>query len=371
MRTESAAVRLFLCGDVMTGRGIDQILPHPCDPQLFEPWVASAEDYVRLAERRNGPILRPADLSYVWGDALAAWAERAPDLRIVNLETSVTTSDDHAAKGINYRMHPKNAGCLTAARIDACVLANNHVLDWGEAGLRETLQVLHHLGVRTAGAGRDAAEAAAPVVLEAAPGARVILAAFCAGSSGVPPNWGAGPDRPGVHLAAPTPAVAEDLAARLAAIRRPGDLVVASIHWGPNWGYHVPEAHRRVAHALIDLAGVAVVHGHSSHHPMAIEAYRGALILYGCGDFLSDYEGIEGHEEFRSDLAVMYFADLDPATGRLKALTMRPLKMQNFRLGTPPEADVAWLHRRLERECGRFGADVVRTDDGLALTGPA
>jgi poly-gamma-glutamate synthesis protein (capsule biosynthesis protein) len=360
-------VRLFLCGDVMTGRGIDQILPHPCDPQLFEPWVASAEDYVRLAERRNGPIPRPVDPSYVWGDALAVWAARAPDLRIVNLETSVTTSDDYAAKGINYRMHPKNAGCLAAAGIDACVLANNHVLDWGEAGLIETVDVLRGLGLRTAGAGRNAAEAAEPLVLETASGARVILAAFCTGSSGVPPGWAAGRDRPGVHLAAPSPAVAEDLAVRLAAFRRPGDLVVASIHWGPNWGYHVPEAHRRFAHALVDLAGVAVVHGHSSHHPMAIETYEGALILYGCGDFLSDYEGIEGHEEFRSDLAVMYFADLDPATAALTALSMAPLKMQNFRLATPAEADVAWLHRRLDRECVRFGAGVVRTDGGLAL----
>jgi len=247
------------------------------------------------------------------------------------------------------------------------VLANNHVLDWGEAGLVETLQVLQALGVRTAGAGRNADEAAAPVVLETAPGARVILAAFCTGSSGVPPGWAAGPDRPGVHLAAPSPAVAEDLAARLAAVRRPGDLVVASIHWGPNWGYLVPEAHRRFAHALVDLAGVAVVHGHSSHHPMAIERYKDALILYGCGDFLSDYEGIEGHEAFRPDLAVMYFADLDPATGALMALTMTPLKMQNFRLRAAPDADVAWLLRRLGRECSRFGTDVARTDCGLAL----
>jgi poly-gamma-glutamate synthesis protein (capsule biosynthesis protein) len=310
------------------------------------------------------------DLGYVWGEALNAWAERAPDLRVVNLETSVTTSDDYAAKGINYRMHPNNAGCLAAAGIDACVLANNHVLDWGEAGLLETLEVLQELGVRTAGAGRNAAEAAEPVVLEAATGARVILAAFCTGSSGVPPGWAAGADRPGVHLVAPNMVVAEDLAARLATVRRPGDLVVVSIHWGPNWGYHVPEAHRRFAHTLIDLAGVAVVHGHSSHHSLAIEAYNGALILYGCGDFLSDYEGIEGHEEFRSDLAVMYFADLDPATGALAALTLTPLKVKNFRLGAPPEADVDWLQRRLDRECRRFGAAVVPADGGLALALP-
>jgi poly-gamma-glutamate synthesis protein (capsule biosynthesis protein) len=48
--------RLFLCGDVMTGRGIDQILPHPCDPLLHESYVKSARDYIRLAEQVNGRI---------------------------------------------------------------------------------------------------------------------------------------------------------------------------------------------------------------------------------------------------------------------------------------------------------------------------
>lgn len=64
------ATRLFLCGDVMTGRGIDQILPHPCDPQIHEPYVTSALDYVRLAEQANGAVPRPAAPSYIWGDAL-------------------------------------------------------------------------------------------------------------------------------------------------------------------------------------------------------------------------------------------------------------------------------------------------------------
>ncbi len=52
------SVRLFLCGDVMTGRGVDQIMAHPSDPALYEGYVASALDYVRLAEAANGPIAR-------------------------------------------------------------------------------------------------------------------------------------------------------------------------------------------------------------------------------------------------------------------------------------------------------------------------
>jgi len=189
-------MKLFLGGDVMTGRGIDQILPAPCDPALDEPWVKSALDYVALAERSSGPIPRAVDPAYVWGDALAELERRQPDARIVNLETAVTLSNERAPKGINYRMSPANAACLTAARIDCCVLANNHVLDWGAAGLEETLAVLQRAGIRTAGAGRDAEGAAAPATLELQEGRRLLVYAFGMKSAGVPPGWAAAPARP-------------------------------------------------------------------------------------------------------------------------------------------------------------------------------
>jgi poly-gamma-glutamate synthesis protein (capsule biosynthesis protein) len=78
---------LFLCGDVMTGRGIDQILPRPGDPAIREPYMDSALGYVQLAEEANGPIPRPVDASYIWGDALAEFQRVKPQARIINLET--------------------------------------------------------------------------------------------------------------------------------------------------------------------------------------------------------------------------------------------------------------------------------------------
>ncbi len=131
----SDLITLFLCGDVMTGRGIDQVLPNPSDPRLCEPYVTSAVGYVELAEMANGPIPKPVDFSYVWGDALEELRDLRPDVRIINLETSVTKSEDCVPKGINYRMNPENIACLTVAEIDCCVLANNHIRDWGDSGL--------------------------------------------------------------------------------------------------------------------------------------------------------------------------------------------------------------------------------------------
>lgn len=352
-------VTIFLCGDVMTGRGIDQILPHPCDPRLYEEYLTSALDYVALAEGRVGPIPRPAGFSCIWGDALGELDRVHPDARIINLETSITTSEEPEPKGINYRMSPANAPCLKAAKIDCCVLANNHVLDWGVAGLHETLETLSDIGLKSAGAGRDRVEAAAPAIIETGGNRRIIVFSFGSQTSGIPRNWRATKDRPGVNLL-------EDLsdqtvaliATNVRAIKRPGDIVVASIHWGANWGYDIHRDQRRFAQGLIDQAEVDVIHGHSSHHPKAIEVYRNKPILYGCGDFLNDYEGIVGYERFRDDLTLMYFVTLDVSTGELAALGMTPLQIRKFRLNHVSRVDAEWLRDTLSREGARFGTSV-------------
>jgi poly-gamma-glutamate capsule biosynthesis protein CapA/YwtB (metallophosphatase superfamily) len=357
------SLTLFLAGDVMLGRGIDQILAHPGDPHLFEPQVASATTYVELAEAANGPIPRPVDFSYVWGDACEEIDASSPDLRILNLETSVTKSAQPLPKGINYKMSPDNVGCLNAMRIDCCVLANNHVLDWGRPGLLETLATLKQAHIASAGAGHTLQDAAAPAILLTRSGSRVLVFGFGAGTSGVPADWEAGEDTPGVNFL-------EDLSDRqiarvakaVAGAKRPGDLAIASIHWGGNWGYRVTAAQRRFAHALIDSAGVDGVHGHSSHHPKGIEVYRQKLILYGCGDFLNDYEGIKGYEEFRDDLAVAYLVRCSPSSGALLDLTLLPFQIRKFRLNRVSAPNFAWLQTVLNRESAKLGTRIARAE---------
>ncbi|MFG3593955.1 CapA family protein [Bradyrhizobium sp. RDI18] len=364
-------VRLFLCGDVMCGRGIDQVLAHPCSPEIYEHYVRSAEGYVQLAEQANGPIPRRNGPSYVWGAALSQLERMQPDARIINLETAVTRSNDRMNKGINYRMSPENAECLVAAEIDCCVLANNHVLDWGRAGLLETLTTLQKLNVKATGAGRNDHEARAPTVLNLGK-ARLLIFSFGSTSSGIPLEWAATSETPGVNLLPDlSEASAWEVADQVMAHRRPGDLVVVSIHWGSNWGYHIPQEQRILARSLIDKAGVSIVHGHSSHHPRAIEIYRDRLILYGCGDFLNDYEGISGYERYRDDLALMYFADLDPTSGSLHALKLVPLQIKNFRLSTPARQDIEWIQQTLDERCQQFGTRLIPESEGqLVVIGP-
>jgi len=133
----------------------------------------------------------------------------------------------------------------------------------------------------------------------------------------------------------------------------------------------VSDEHRRFAHQLIDVAGVDLVYGHSSHHPKPIEVYRGKLILYGCGDLLNDYEGIGGYERFRSELGLMYFPAIDCETGDLVRLTMTPTCIRQLRVNLADPGEARWLSAALSRECKPFGTSVRLLPEGdLALEWP-
>jgi poly-gamma-glutamate synthesis protein (capsule biosynthesis protein) len=159
-----------------------------------------------------------------------------------------------------------------------------------------------------------------------------------------------------------------NIANKVRPLKRQGDIVIASIHWGSNWGYQVPFEEVDFAHNLINHAGVDLVYGHSSHHVKGIEVYGNKLILYGCGDFLDDYEGIRGFGEFRGDLGLMYFVEADPSTGNLIGLKMIPTQIRNFRVNRASNIDVAWLENTLNREGLAFGTRVeVETDNTFTL----
>lgn len=162
---------------------------------------------------------------------------------------------------------------------------------------------------------------------------RVIVLGLGTETSGIPTRWAATSERPGVNLL-------EDLSARSVA---------------------------RIAETVRSVKRSGDVHGHSSHHVRPLEVYQGKLILYGCGEFLDDYEGIPGYEEFRGDLVLMYFPTMDVGTGRLIDLRMVPLVIRNFRLNRASPADAMWLGEMLNRESRRFGVHVDLREPGLEL----
>lgn len=239
------------------------------------------------------------------------------------------------------------------------VLSNNHVLDWGTSGLLETLRTLHELHLPTAGAGRTKVQAEAAV--RAGPSGNVLIFGLAAADAGVPEEWAAGAGRPGVAFADDDfgPRDVEALRLRILAVKRPGvDVAILSVHWGSNWDHHVPKRHRKFAEAAIRTAGVDLIHGHSSHHVKTVSMVDGKLVLWGCGDLLSDYEGIDpGHQRydekaFAPGLGAIFFPTLDVATGRLWALRVVPLRNRKLSLQAvaPCSADVEWLRRTLSTD---------------------
>jgi poly-gamma-glutamate capsule biosynthesis protein CapA/YwtB (metallophosphatase superfamily) len=337
-------LRLFVCGDVMPGRGVDQILAHPGDPRLREEYIHDARSYVRAAENAHGWIPRPVSFDWPWGECLWTLDDLAPQVRVINLESSITHAEQFAPeKAVHYRMNPANLPCLAAGEPDACALANNHVLDFGRRGLEQTLDALEGAGLRPVGAGRDAEQAQRPAVVPVGQGRRVLIFAYGAASSGIPSSWAATSQRPGVNfLPDLSEATGELVADRIHASKKPEDIVVVSLHWGANWAEDVPTEQVRFAHRLID-GGADIIHGHSSHHPRPFEVYRNKLILYGCGDFIDDYEGIPGHERFRHNLRVLYFPAVHTDTGELIDLRMVPMRSRRMRLHHASRADSRWL----------------------------
>jgi poly-gamma-glutamate synthesis protein (capsule biosynthesis protein) len=222
-------------------------------------------------------------------------------------------------------------------------------------------------GIAHSGAGNNADEAEGPAVLNVADKARLLLFSFGSTTSGIPREWSATPSRAGVNLLEDiSEAAAARVANQMRHYQQPGDLLVASIHWGSNWGYDIPPKQIAFAHRLIQ-EGVTIVHGHSSHHVKAIEVFKDRLILYGCGDFLTDYEGISGYEEFRGDLALMYLVDVDSQSGQLLSARLVPMNMQRFRLERTSASDAKWLCNLLN-ELGKPFATQTHLGEDNRLT---
>lgn len=367
--TANVGIRVFIGGDVMTGRAIDQILPHPGNPRIHEQYVTMATYYIEMAEQINGPIHTDAGFEYIWGNGLEIMKQRKPDLKIVNLKTAITTNDNYwKGKGANYRMNPENTPVLNKAGIDFCALANNHSMDYGLEGLKETIVSLDKAKIKFSGAGKDRAQAAEPAIIDIPGKGRAIIFSLGSTTSGIPDIWSAGSDRPGIHLIKEYAlSYVSSIKAMVRRYKKENDIVILSIHWGPSWGYDIAANQRALAHAMIDQGGVDLIHGHSSHHPKGIEVYNDKLIIYGAGSLINDFEGIRGYSKYKPELNVMYFPELDPATGILQGLSMTPIRIMNFRIAKADGEETRWLESTLSRECRQLGTDIT-TDQGGNLT---
>ncbi len=234
------------------------------------------------------------------------------DVAFVNLEAPLTGRGEPAGKDFVFRGPPSAAEGLAGAGVDIVSLANNHMLDYGLAGLEDTLAALDAAGVAHAGAGSDEAAARAPTVIERN-GLRIAFLGYV----NTPPDSGSGFDVGSTAAAADRPGVAwlspETVAADVAAARREADVVIVSLHTGLEYQEPPSPLQVEAAHAAID-AGAAVVLGGHPHVLQGIETYNGGIIIYSLGNFVFDFDYVDYmHDGLPSALSAVLMVTLSPA----------------------------------------------------------
>jgi len=305
--------------------------------------------------------LKTMQTEVVWGDVLPHLAQA--DLRIINLECALTTHLQpwtRSEKMFHFRADPEAVRVLQGARIDACALANNHILDYEEQGLRDTLSVLNKAGIRHAGAGANATEAAAPAMLEVhgALPCRVALLSYTDNE----PDFAADAMHPGTNYLEVS--LDEATLARIAdsitqARARGADLVVFSNHWGANFVERPSPEFRSFARRVIEL-GADIYHGHSAHICQGIEIHQGKPILYDTGNFIDDYAV---HPLLRNDRSCLFNVMFEQ--GKLFRIELLPvsLSVAHVALAHGKEFDAICAH--MEMLCAEFGTRLLRSDDRL------
>lgn len=322
-------ITIALTGDVMLGRGVNEALS---------------------AMRPDEP----------WGDTLPLLLEA--DLRIVNLECAITAHREpwsRSEKVFHFRADPTAVRTLQAARIDACSLANNHVLDFEEQGLLDTIRHLDDAGIQHAGAGQDRERAGRAAMLNAGMGnVRAALLSFTDNE----PSFSAGPARPGtnyldVALDAKTLGRIE---ASINAARGDGaEIVIFSNHWGPNMVQRPPALFREFARRVIDL-GADIYHGHSAHIFQGMEIYRGRPILYDTGDYIDDYAV---DPWLRNDWSFLFRVAMEQC--RLRRIELFPVRLSYGRVNRATGDERLGIVERMTRLSAEMGTRLAWREERL------
>lgn len=296
----------------------------------------------------------------IWGNTLPLLASSAAV--IANLECPITSHDrewQDGWKAFRFRADARAVEALRAANVRAVNLANNHILDFEERGLLETLEHLDAAAIAHVGAGRDCEHAMRPAILDL-PGLKLGLI----GITDNMPEFAASPQRPGTaYMAIRSDAAALGMVRMLVqGLRRAGaGLIVLSVHWGPNLRIRPPARFRNFARQAADL-GVDVVHGHSAHLFQGVEVHNGAVILYDTGDFMNDYWIFPF---VRTDRSLIFLLEL--AEGRMRRLRLVPVHLEPARVSLARGSEARAIMQCMRRRCIRLGTRPSETATGLEV----
>lgn len=280
---------------------------------------------------------------YPWGDVLPLLQEEG--VNIINLETAITASTQPVPKVFNFKADPDKVNTLKAANIRIANLANNHIGDFGTEGLKETIRILDLHSIAHSGAGINIVEAKRPVIIE-----ENNITIGIIGCTDNEPSWRAN-THPGTFFI--TIDDTEELESEVVKLRSKVDVLIVSIHWGPNMEIEPKKRQIEFAHRLIDL-GVDVIHGHSAHIFQGIELYKGKIILYDTGDFIDDYVVNDLLRNDRSFLFECFIKDK-----KISAFKLIPVIIQKMQVSLATGHDKEYAIARMQFLSSVFGTRIT------------
>lgn len=279
---------------------------------------------------------------YPWGNVLPYL--KKPGINIINLEAALTSSENKVVKVFNFKAEPEHVKALSNAHIHAANIANNHILDFSEEGLLETIGVLDSAGILHAGAGKNIKEARKPVILECN-GVKVGLLGCTDNESG----WKAD-GHPGTYYVKVGDIT--ELKTDIESIRSKVDILILSAHFGPNMVERPKKDEIEFNHQLIDL-GVDIFHGHSAHIFQGIELYHGKLILYDTGDFIDDYYS---DPELRNNRSFLF--EIQITEKKIKGMKILPVLIERMQVNFATDEVAKWSIARMQYLSEPFGTKI-------------
>lgn len=286
--------------------------------------------------RMTNEMISKTSYAYPWGNVLPLLKKN--DLNFINLETTLTTSTHKVPKVFNFKADPDKVQTLKMGTIHVVNLANNHILDFGESGLQETISTLNKAGIAHVGAG-DTIEAARKSAIITKNNIKIGILGYTDNE----PDWKATSTKPGINYIqiGDIDTIKEDIKK----IRPNVDLLIISLHWGPNMKERPSKEFIDFAHQIIDT-GADIIHGHSAHIFQGIQRYKNKLILFDTGDFVDDYAV---DPKLRNDRSLLFNVTISKENDKtyIKKLDLVPLLIDNMQVNLATGAQKEAIEQRI------------------------
>lgn len=287
---------------------------------------------------------------YPWGTVLPYLQNT--DLNLVNLETTLTNSNKIVPKVFNYKASPEKVAILKEGNIEVVTLANNHIGDFSDEGLLETLDTLDKAGIQHVGAGANIGAAQKPVIIT-----KNNIRIGIIGYTDNEPGWLATNEKPGTNYI--RVGDIETITEQIKELRPNVDILIVTSHWGPNKRQRPTQEFINFAHAIID-AGADIIHGHSAHIFQGIELYKNKVIFYDTGDFVDDYAV---DPILRNDRSFFYTVTIEK--NGVKKIKLIPTLISNMQVNVATGTERDAILKRLQELSADF--DTKISEDGTII----